>query len=325
VKIVVAGGAGYIGSHVSHRLVEAGHEITVLDNLSTGLRGSVPAGAEFVHADVADPLAARQALSGVDAIVYLAAQKNAGASMLEPVQYTRSNIQATLSFLDAAIDRGVKYVVFSSSAATYGEPVYLPIDEDHPKEPTNYYGFTKLETERILGWYDRLLGLRSACLRYFNAAGYDPSGRISGLERNPANLIPVVMEVACGIRPGMSVFGTDYPTPDGTCIRDYIHVSDLAEAHLLALEQLERGNPSFAVNLGTGRGDSVMEVIHATEKVTGRKVSRKLVGRREGDPSELWASGALAKEKLGWEPRHSDLETILSSTWKAYAANGLVR
>jgi len=325
VKIVVAGGAGYIGSHVSHRLVEAGHDITVLDNLSTGLRSSVPPGAEFVHADVADPLACRRILTGAEAIVYLAAQKNAGASMVEPVQYTRSNLQATFSFLDAAIDCGVKHVVFSSSAATYGEPVYLPIDEDHPKEPTNYYGFTKLETERVLGWYDRLLGLRSACLRYFNAAGYDPAGRISGLERNPANLIPVVMEVACGIRPGMNVFGTDYPTPDGTCIRDYIHVTDLAEAHLLALDHLQQGNPSFAVNLGTGRGDSVMEVIHGAEKVTGRKVTHTLVGRREGDPSELWASGALAKQKLGWEPRHSDLETILLSTWKAYQTNGLVR
>jgi UDP-glucose 4-epimerase len=324
-RIVVAGGAGYIGSHVSHRLVEAGHTVLVLDNLATGHRASVPPEAEFVHGDVSDVLLSRRALRGADALIYLAAWKAAGESMTDPVKYSRNNLQATLSFLDAAVDQGVKYVAFSSSAAIYGEPKYLPIDEDHPKDPTNYYGFTKLEIERVLSWYDKLLGLRSACLRYFNAAGYDPAGKIVGLERNPANLIPVVMEVACGLRKEMQVFGTDYPTPDGSGVRDYIHVSDLASAHLMALEHLEKGAPSFSVNLGTGRGDSVLQVIGAAEKLTGRAVAHRLVGRREGDPAELWASGAKAKELLGWEPKYSDLETIVSTTWKAYAANGLVK
>lgn len=324
-RIVVAGGAGYIGSHVSHRLVEAGHTVVVLDNLATGHRASVPVGAEFVHGDVSDPLLSRRALHGADALIYLAAWKAAGESMTDPIKYSRNNLQSTLSFLDAAVDQGVKYVAFSSSAAIYGEPKYLPIDENHPKDPTNYYGFTKLEIERVLAWYDKLLGLRSACLRYFNAAGYDPAGKIVGLERNPANLIPVVMEVACGVRKEMQVFGTDYPTPDGSGVRDYIHVSDLASAHLQALEHLEKGGPSFSVNLGTGRGDSVLQVIRAAEQLTGRTVQHKIVGRREGDPAELWASGAKAKELLGWEPRHSDLETIVSTTWNAYAANGLVK
>ena len=323
-RIVVAGGAGYIGSHVSHRLVSAGHSVVVLDNLSTGHRASVPEGAEFVHGDVADPLLTRKVLRGADALVYLAAWKAAGESMLDPVKYTRNNLQATLSFLDAALEQGVRKVVFSSSAAVYGEPRGLPIDEDHPKEPTNYYGFTKLEIERVLSWYDRLCGMRSACLRYFNAAGYDPEGKIVGLESNPANLIPVVMEVACGLRKDMQVFGTDYPTKDGSGVRDYIHVTDLAEAHLQALSRLQSVDESFAVNLGTGRGDSVLEVVAAAERITGRKVAHRLVGRRDGDPAELWASGARAKELLGWVPRHSDLDSIVLTTWNAYAANGRV-
>jgi len=324
-RIVVAGGAGYIGSHVSHRLVEAGHSVVILDNLSTGHRAFVPVGAEFVHGDVSDPLLSRKVLKGADALVYLAAWKAAGESMTDPVKYSRNNLQATLSFLDAALDQGVRKVVFSSSAAVYGEPKYLPIDEEHPKDPTNYYGFTKLEIERVLAWYDRLVGMRSACLRYFNAAGYDPQGRITGLERNPANLLPVVMEVACGLRKGMQVFGDDYDTVDGSGVRDYIHVSDLAEAHLLALSRLESKDESFSVNLGTGRGDSVLEVIQAAERLTGRKVAHQIVGRREGDPAGLWASGQKAKEILGWSPRFSDLETIVRSTWTAYEKNGLVK
>lgn len=324
-KITVAGGAGYIGSHVSHRLVEAGHEVVVYDNLSLGNRSSIPAAARFVHGDVSDPIAARKALEGSRAVVYLAAWKAAGESMTDPIKYSRNNLQATLSFLDAARDAGVEYIVFSSSAAVFGEPKYLPIDEEHPKDPSNYYGFTKLEIERILAWYDRLLGTKSACLRYFNAAGYDPAGRITGLERNPANLIPVVMEVACGVRKQVQVFGNDYSTHDGTGVRDYIHVTDLAEAHLLALESMERGGGSLTVNLGTGSGQSVLDVIKAAQRISGREVAYQIVGRRDGDPAELWASGARAKEILGWVPRHSDLESIIYTTWNAYKANGLVK
>ncbi|HNY31966.1 MAG TPA: UDP-glucose 4-epimerase GalE [Fibrobacteria bacterium] len=324
-KITVAGGAGYIGSHVARRLVEAGHEVVVFDNLSTGNRSSVPPGATFVHGDVSDPLATRKVLAGSDALVYLAAWKAAGESMTDPVKYSRNNLQATLSFLDAAQEVGVKFVVFSSSAAVFGEPKYLPIDEDHPKDPTNYYGFTKLEIERVLAWYDRLLGMRSACLRYFNAAGYDPQGRITGLERNPANLIPVVMEAACGVREKVQVFGNDYDTHDGTGVRDYIHVTDLAEAHLMALQYLETQGKSFVVNLGTGKGLSVLDVVNSASKLIGRPVPHQIVGRREGDPAALWASGEKAKELLGWVPRHSDVDTIVSTTWAAYKANGLVK
>ena len=324
-RICVAGGAGYIGSHVTHALVNAGHDVVVLDNLSTGLRTSVPAAATFVHGDVSDPLLTRKALQGCKAIVYLAASKDAGASMLDPIRYSRNNLQATLSFFDAANDAGVKYVIFSSSAAVFGESQYLPLDEDHPKNPTNYYGFTKLETERVLAWYDKLLGIKSASLRYFNAAGYDPEGKVTGLERNPANLIPVVMEVACGVRKGMQVFGTDWNTKDGTCLRDYIHVTDLADAHLRALEHLDKGEPTFAVNLGTGRGHSVLEVIQAAEKISGRKVNYQAVDRRAGDPESLWASGDKAKELLGWVPKHSSIESIVETTWNAYKANGLVK
>lgn len=324
-RICVAGGAGYIGSHVSHALANAGHDVVVYDNLSTGLRTSVPEKALFVHGDVSDPLAARKALVGCDAVIYLAASKDAGASMKDPVRYSRNNLQATLSFFDAANDCGVKYIVFSSSAAVFGESKYLPLDEDHPKDPTNYYGFTKLEIERVLAWYDKLLGIKSASLRYFNAAGYDPEGKVTGLERNPANLIPVVMEVACGVRKGMQVFGDDWGTKDGTCLRDYIHVTDLADAHVRALAHLDKGEPTFAVNLGTGRGHSVLEVIKAAEEVSGRKVAYQAVGRRAGDPESLWATGAKAEALLGWVPRHSSLESIVRTTWNAYKANGLVR
>lgn len=320
-RICIAGGAGYIGSHVVHRLLEAGHDIVVYDNLSTGHRASVPAVATFVHGDVGDPLVARRALAGCDAMVYLAAWKAAGESMLDPYKYSRNNLMNTLSFLEAAHEVGVKHVVFSSSAAVFGAPAYLPIDENHPKEPENYYGFTKLEIERVLAWYDRIGGLKSACLRYFNAAGYDPLGRAKGLERNPANLIPVVMEVACGLRKEVQVFGSDYDTHDGTGVRDYIHVTDLAEAHALAIDRLAAGGDSFVVNLGTGQGHSVLDVIRWTETVTGRKVAHRVVGRREGDPAALWASGEKAKEMLGWVPKHSSLEEILATTWKAYQAS----
>lgn len=322
-RICVAGGAGYIGSHVVLRLIEAGHDIVVYDNLATGHRESVPAAASFVHGDVGDPLAARRALAGCEAIVYLAAWKAAGESMTDPFKYSRNNLVNTLSFLEAAHESGVRDVVFSSSAAVFGAPAYLPIDEDHPKDPENYYGFTKLEIEKILAWYGKTAGMRSACLRYFNAAGYDPAGRCTGLERNPANLIPVVMEVACGTRREVQVFGSDYDTHDGTGVRDYIHVTDLAEAHALALDHLAAGKGSFVVNLGTGTGQSVLDIVRMTESVTGKPVAHRIVGRRPGDPASLWASGEKARELLGWTPVHSSLEEILQTTWAAYQANGL--
>jgi len=322
-KILVVGGAGYIGSHVARECLDSGHSVTVYDNLSSGSKGNLFPEASFVEGDILDYSALLSAMrGGYDALVHLAAFKAAGESMLKPEKYSLNNLNGTVNILNAALEAGVGRVVFSSSAATYGEPKYLPIDERHPTEPENYYGFTKLEIERILGWYDRLKGLRFAALRYFNAAGYDVRGRISGLERNPANLIPVVMEAACGMRPEVQVFGNDYGTKDGTGVRDYVHVSDLARAHVAALEWIAKNDRSLTVNLGSEEGLSVLEIVEAARRVTGRPVPAKIVGRRPGDPAKLVASSALAKETLGWEARHSDVETLVRTTWEAYRRAG---
>jgi len=251
-KILIVGGAGYIGSHVAREFLDEGHEVVVYDNLSSGSRDNLFPEARFIEGDILDAArlgeAARQ---GFDALVHLAAAKAAGESMLVPQKYSLQNLSGTVNILNAAVDAGIGSLIFSSSAAAYGEPKYLPIDEKHPTEPENYYGFTKLEIERMLAWYDRLKGLRYAALRYFNAAGYDPEGRIRGLEKNPANLLPVVMEVAAGMRPELMVFGDDYPTPDGTGVRDYVHVSDLARGHVAALDWIGRNHRSLVVNLGS--------------------------------------------------------------------------
>ena len=209
-------------------------------------------------------------------------------------------------------------MVFSSSAAVYGEPRYLPIDEKHPTVPENYYGFTKLEIERFLGWYEKLRGMRYASLRYFNAAGYDVNGRIKGLEQNPANLLPVIMETACGKREELQIFGNDYDTPDGTCVRDYIHVSDLAAGHAAALDYIIKNNKSLVVNLGSGTGISVSEVLETARRVTGKPIPSKITDRRPGDTAKLTASSALARQLLGWEARYSDMETLIKTSWEVY-------
>jgi len=319
VKIFIVGGAGYIGSHVAREFLDAGHAVTVYDNLSTGTVDNIFPGEDFVEGDILDFAALRGAMAGgFDALVHLAAAKAAGESMLKPEKYSLQNLNGTVNILNAALETGIMKVVFSSSAATYGEPRYLPIDEKHPTEPENYYGFTKLEIERILAWYDRLKGMRYAALRYFNAAGYDPRGRVRGLEKNPANLIPVIMEVAAGMRPDFQIFGTDYPTPDGSGVRDYVHVSDLAAGHVAALDWISRNDRSLVVNLGSGKGLSVLEILEAARRVSGRPIPAKLAGRRAGDPARLYASAALARELLGWEARHSDLESLVRTTWDAY-------
>jgi UDP-glucose 4-epimerase len=253
-----------------------------------------------------------------DALIHLAASKAAGESMFFPEKYSRNNISGTINILNAACSAGIKNIVFSSSAAVYGEPQYLPIDEKHPTLPENYYGFTKLEIERFLSWYDKLKNIRYASLRYFNAAGYDVKGRVKGLEQNPANLIPIIMETACGIRKEMQVFGDDYDTPDGTCIRDYVHVNDLATGHAMALDYIVKNNKSFIVNLGSEQGFSVTEVLETSRKVTGKPIPAKITDRREGDPVKLTASCALAFELLGWKAKHSSLETLISTSWKVY-------
>lgn len=318
-KVLVVGGAGYIGSHVARELLDSGHRVTVFDNLSTGAAENIFPEEEFVRGDIMNPGDLATVMSGgFDALVHLAAAKAAGESMTNPEKYSIQNLSGTINILNAACAAGIRRIVFSSSAATYGEPVYLPIDEKHPTNPENYYGFTKLEIERILAWYDKLKGLKFAALRYFNAAGYDVRGRIAGLEKNPANLIPVIMEVAAGMRPEIGIFGTDYPTPDGSGVRDYVHVNDLARAHVAALDRITAGNPSFVVNLGSESGISVLEILAAARKVTGLPIPARIMDRRPGDPAKLVASSALARELLGWKAEHSDVGTLVETTWDAY-------
>lgn len=318
-KILVIGGAGYIGSHVARAFLDRGYDVTVFDNLQTGVRENLFDEAKFIHGDIMRPEALRSAMApGFDGCVHLAALKAAGQSMLKPGEYAESNISGTVNILNQLLEAGIPAVIFSSSAAVYGSPRYLPIDEEHPKEPENFYGFTKLEIERLLEWYDRLKGLRYAAIRYFNAAGYDVRGRIRGLELNPENLLPIVMETAAGIRPKLSIYGSDYPTRDGSCIRDYVHVSDLAEAHVTAFEYILREGRSISVNLGSQQGVSVLEMVERARVLTGRPVPAEVTERRSGDPAELVASFARAKELLGWEPRYSDVDTLITSTWKMY-------
>ena len=257
-KVLVIGGAGYIGSHVVKELMKNGHKVTVFDNLSSGLLQNLFKENDFIAGDILHKESLDAAFSrGFDAFIHLAAFKAAGESMIVPEKYSVNNITGTLNILNSAVAHNCKYMVFSSSAAVFGEPQYLPIDENHPKNPENYYGYTKLSIEQFMGWYDKLKGLKFAALRYFNAAGYDPEGVIYGLEQNPANLLPVIMEVACGMREKMKIFGNDYDTRDGTCIRDYVHVTDLAIAHVKALDYIVKNNESLTVNLGSENGTSV--------------------------------------------------------------------
>ena len=314
---MVTGGAGYIGSHVVLDLCEVGNEVIVLDDLSTGNREAVDSRAEFIQGSTLNNEDLAKALNGVEAVVHLAAFKAAGESMIEPEKYSNNNISGTILLLNAMIDHDVDKFIFSSTAAVYGYPQYLPLDENHPVEPINYYGFTKLEIERILKWYSELKGLKFAALRYFNAAGYDPKGRITSLEKNPQNLLPIVMEVASGIRDKMQVFGNDYDTPDGTGVRDYIHVSDLASAHVKAIEYLNH-NDSIIVNLATGDSHSVLDVINLTKEISGQEITYEVVARRPGDPAELYAGTTMAFDQLGWKAKYSDLETLLETTWKVY-------
>jgi UDP-glucose 4-epimerase len=326
-NILIIGGAGYIGSHVVREFLDRGHRVTVFDNLSSGLRQNLFPEASFIHGDILDYTGLLRASrggsivegrGGFQALVHLAAFKAAGESMLKPEKYSLNNISGTINILNAAVEAGIKNIIFSSSAAVYGEPEYLPIDEKHPAKPENYYGFTKLEIESFLGWYEKLKGIRFASLRYFNAAGYDVKGRITGLEQNPANLIPVIMEAACGMRGELQIFGNDYDTPDGTCIRDYIHVSDLAAGHAAALDYISGNDKSITLNLGSETGNSVLEVLETARRISGKPIPSKIVGRRPGDPAKLTASSGLAHEVLGWSARYSDLDTLIRTTWEAY-------
>lgn len=318
-RILIVGGAGYIGSHVARAFLDKKHSVTVFDNLSTGCRENLFVDAEFVRGDILDfPLLRATMAAGFDAIVHLAALKAAGESMEFPEKYSTNNICGTINLLNAAAETGIKKIVFSSSAAVYGAPQSVPVDESHSTEPINYYGFTKLEIERLLSWYERTKGIRFAALRYFNAAGYDPDGRITGLEKNPQNLLPIVMEVAAGIRKSMSIFGNDYDTADGYGVRDYVHVSDLAAAHVAAYEYITRTGTSLTVNLGSEKGISVLEMITAARRISGKPIAATIVGRRPGDPARMVASSGKASKLLSWKARFSDCETLVSSTWNVY-------
>lgn len=318
-NVLVIGGAGYIGSHVVKELNKQGHKVTVFDNLSSGLRQNLFKQNGFIHGDILIKEQLDRAFAqGFDAFIHLAAFKAAGESMVSPEKYSVNNITGTLNIINSAVEHGCKRMVFSSSAAVFGEPQYLPIDEAHPKNPENYYGFTKLKIEEFMAWYEKLRGLRFAALRYFNAAGYDVDGEIYGLEQNPANLLPIIMEVACGMREKMKIFGNDYDTRDGTCIRDYIHVTDLAVAHVKALEYIAKNDKSLTVNLGSEKGTTVTEMVEAARRITGKPIPADYVERRPGDPASLVASAKYAAEVLGWKAQHSDVDTLLETTYKAY-------
>ena len=316
--VLVVGGAGYIGSHVVKALRDAGKSPVVFDNLSNGRRENLLPGIPFFLGDTLKPEQLESAMKGVDSIIHMAALKAAGESMAEPEQYAENNISGTINLLNAASAAKVKYFVFSSSAAVYGEPLYLPLDESHPTAPMNFYGHTKLAIENLLRWYSQLKGLRFSSLRYFNAAGYDVDGELNGLEHEPNNLLPIVLETIVGRRKKVEVFGTDYDTRDGSCIRDYIHVSDLAEAHLKALDYLKNENQDLVINLGTSKGLSVLEIMQIASEVSGQEFNYTLGPRRNGDPAVVLAKADLAAELLCWKPKHSDAKTLLETTLRAY-------
>ena len=319
--ILVVGGAGYIGSHVVKALRDAGRQPVVFDNLSTGLRENLFPEIPFIHGDLLIPEQVRAAMRGIRSVIHLAALKAAGDSMLEPERYALHNLNGTVNLLHAAGTAGVRHFVFSSSAAVYGEPQYLPLDENHPTEPANFYGQTKLQIEMLLSWFSRLRNMRYAGLRYFNAAGYDPDGEVRGLEKEPNNLLPLVLETLLGWRENLEVYGTDYDTEDGSCIRDYIHVSDLADAHLRALNFLEEQDEDLVVNLGVSRGISVLEILDAAKKVSGMDLPVILSDRRPGDPAVVLASAEKAERLLEWSPAFSDVETILKTMLAAYRSH----
>ncbi|MCX4581628.1 UDP-glucose 4-epimerase GalE [Streptomyces sp. NBC_01481] len=309
-KCLVTGGAGYVGSVVAQHLLEAGHEVTVLDNLSTGFREGVPAGADFVEGDIRD--AARWLDSSYDAVLHFAACSQVGESVIKPEKYWANNVGGTMELLAAMRSAGVRKLVFSSTAATYGEPVSTPITETDPTAPTSPYGASKLAVDHMITGEAVAHGLAAVSLRYFNVAGaYGSYGERHDPE---SHLIPLVLQVALGKRQSISVFGDDYPTPDGTCVRDYIHVADLADAHLLALDAAKSGE-HLICNLGNGNGFSVREVIETVRKVTGHPVPEVVAARRGGDPAVLVASAATAQERLGWQPSRADLAGIVSDAW----------
>jgi UDP-glucose-4-epimerase GalE len=312
-RVLVTGGAGYIGSHAVRALLRRGHQVRVYDNLATGHR-ALAEGSELVVGGIGDDEKLASALQGIDAVMNFAASAYVGESVQVPRKYFENNVQDSLRFLNKVMDSGVRHFIQSSTAAVYGLPATSPIREDIPRQPVNPYGASKLFFEHALDAYKTAYGLRYVAFRYFNASGADDSGEIGEIHDPETHLVPRILQVAAGMIPEIEIFGTDYPTPDGTCIRDYIHVSDLAEAHVLGLEYLERGGDSTAMNLGTGAGYSVNEVVAAVEKIVGRKVNKKFGPRRPGDPPSLVADPSKAQAALKWKASRN-LNQIVSSAW----------
>jgi UDP-glucose 4-epimerase len=320
-NILVTGGAGYVGSHAVRRLADAGLRVWVYDNLSRGHRAAVPEGS-LVVGDLSDGAKLTQTLreQRIEAVMHFAALAYVGESVEKPAVYYENNIGGSLSLLEAMRAAGVAKIVFSSTTATYGEPERIPIPEDTPQLPINPYGFTKLAIERALADYAHAYGFAYAALRYFNAAGASPDGAIGEDHTPESHLIPLVLQAALGQREGITIFGDDYETPDGTCIRDYVHVNDLADAHVSALEQLKPGQ-GIQVNLGSGQGYSVREVIETCRRVTGRSIQERIGPRRPGDPPRLIADSSKARRELAWRPRFDSLESIVETAWRWHAAH----
>ncbi|TAK60506.1 UDP-glucose 4-epimerase GalE [Methylobacter sp.] len=315
--VLVIGGAGYIGSHMVWLLGQKGVDVVTLDNLSSGHRDAVLHG-QFVHGDIADRLILDKVFleHKFDAVMHFASFIQVGESMQDPAKYYQNNFVNTLNLLNAMRTYGVDKFIFSSTAAIFGEPEYTPIDEAHPKRPINPYGWSKLMVEQALADYDRAYGLKSVCLRYFNAAGAHPDGLLGERHDPETHLIPLVLQAASGRRPHITVFGRDYDTPDGTCIRDYIHILDLAEAHWLALQYLQSAGETAAFNLGNGNGYSVESVIQTAERVTGKTITVQESQRRQGDPARLVANATKIKQELGWQPTYADLDAIVEHAWR---------
>lgn len=318
-NILVTGGAGYIGSVVTERLMASGHNAIIYDNLSEGHRGAVASGASLVVAELDDAVALTDCLRKhrIEAVIHLAAHALVGESMADPSKYYRNNVAAGIVLLDAMVGTDVRRIVFSSTCAVYGEPEASPITEESPRRPANPYGESKLTFERLLHWYDVAHGIRHARLRYFNAAG--ATAKFGEHHLPETHLIPIVLGCALGARDDVEIFGGDYPTPDGTCVRDYVHVLDLADAHILALAKLGEGSCTY--NLGAGKGYSVREVIKTIQAITGHQIPVRISPRRQGDPAVLVASPERINRELGWSPRHSEIEEIIESAWAWHRAH----
>lgn len=318
--ILVVGGAGYIGSHTVYALVERGEDVVIVDNLQTGFPQLIHPNARFYEGDLRDKAFLESVFEKepIEGVIHFAANSLVGVSMKEPLEYFDNNVYGTLVLLETMKKFNVKHIVFSSTAATYGEPKRIPIEESDATEPTNPYGETKLTMEKMMKWCDQAYGMKYVALRYFNACGAHPNGKIGELHDPETHLIPLILQVPLNKRPHICVFGNDYPTKDGTCIRDYIHVCDLADAHIRALKYLKAHNQSETINLGNGEGYSVLEIIEAAKKATGQPIEVKIEPRRPGDPAKLVANTQKARDVLSWTPRYTDVEEIIRTAWNFY-------